>query len=115
MISKIPKETQILEIIDYMDFERIHEVMEFLKWNYAKGSENGKTIYGIPSEKELIATAYKRLSDVWDRYHDQSIEDKIDYYIESGGFKAVMNQWGTLELYFIIEQCMVEEEEEELT
>ena len=45
MISKIPKETQILEIIDSIDFERIHKVMEFLNWKHIKGPENDKPIY----------------------------------------------------------------------
>lgn len=81
-------EQQIQNILEYFDFERVHETMVKLNWTWV--SSDLKLEY-IPEIEELKEHAKERL------------ENAIKYkWSESGGFIAT-NTSGVLNLYFVVE------------
>lgn len=81
-------EKQIQDILEYFDFERVHETMTKLNWTWV--SSDLKLEY-IPEIEELKEHAKERL------------ENAIKYkWSESGGFIAT-NSSGVLNLYFVVE------------
>lgn len=81
-------EQQIQDILEYFDFERVHETMIKLNWTWV--SSDLKLEY-IPEIEELKEHAKERL------------ENAIKYkWSESGGFVAT-NTSGVLNLYFVVE------------
>lgn len=84
-------EKQIQDILEYFDFERVHETMIKLNWTWV--NSDLKHEY-IPEIEELKEHAKERL------------EKAIKYkWSESGGFIAT-NRSGVLNLYFVVESTV---------
>lgn len=64
-------------ILENFDFERVKKTMDFLDWKYFDSDEP-------PTTFRLIKTAEKRLEGAYKK----ATENKKDYYVASGGFKA---------------------------
>ena len=80
--QKIGKEDQIRIILEETDFEKIHNVMEYLNWCWMKWPEMH---FYLPSIEQLKQTAKDMLERVW----DLDSEDFEYVFDSSGGFKAV--------------------------
>lgn len=85
------KQEQIQIILKDMDFEKIHNVMNFLDWTWTN-SESGEKI--IPDVNELSANAELCMN--------KAIESDFDYF-NSGGFECEIIE-GAIELKFVIEK-----------
>ena len=98
----IKKEKHINHIIDGFDFEKVHDIMINLDWNWINISALGELEYYIPTIDDLRDTAIKLLNDVYD-------SDVDDYgYVATGGLKASKYE-DFLELEFILTDSSSEE------
>jgi hypothetical protein len=64
-------------ILENFNFEKVRKTMEFLDWKYFDSEET-------PTTYRLIKSAEKRLEEAYKK----ATEDKQNYYVASGGFKA---------------------------
>lgn len=67
---------KINEVIDFFDFEKVHNVMEFLNWQW-----QGK---GVPEIYELKETARNLIIESINK----TLETLEDYSIGTGGFEV---------------------------
>ena len=87
---------QIDEIMDWFDFDKVHEVMTLLNWEWASAK-------GIPSIQEIRAGARARLREAADRG-----------FCSTGGFTAQRvddKDWVRMKLYFEVASWDVEGED----
>ena len=82
---------QIKNIIDWFNFDAVHQAMTALNWNWV-----GE---GVPDEERLKERAEELLKDVAKEYLSRE-EDR--WYIACGGFKATCEE-GIMTLEFIID------------
>lgn len=68
------------EIMNEFDFEKVHQVMEFLGWTWYKG--NG--LNAVPTIEEIKKTTKKHLIDAY----EAAVRNKTTYIIDTGGFEA---------------------------
>ena len=83
-------ETQIENILEYFDFERVKKAMKALNWKYCTSDFKEY----IPDIQELKNTAQRCL--------EHAIKHQLS---ETGGFLAV-HSGGVLNLYFVIEDTL---------
>jgi hypothetical protein len=69
---------KINEVIDFFDFEKVHNVMEFLNWQW-----QGAGI-GVPKVYDLKETATNLIIETINK----TLETSKDYSITTGGFEA---------------------------
>ena len=101
----IKKEKHINHIINGFDFEKVHDIMISLNWNWINISALGELEYHIPTIEDLRETALKILNDVY----DFDSVDSDDYgYVATGGLKASKYE-DFLELEFILTDSSSEE------
>ena len=86
------REAMIDEIMEHFDFEKVHKVMSFLDWEWDIG--DGEQT--VPSTYRLMKQAKQML-----KYITQ-YDDKEYHEMATGGFRAVLNEEGDLELRFEI-------------
>ena len=67
---------KINEVIDFFDFEKVHNVMEFLNWQWQG--------LGVPKVYELKETATNLIIESINK----TLETLQDYSIGTGGFEA---------------------------
>lgn len=80
------KEFQINDILEEFDFEKVHSVMVFLDWQYAKPNPvTGVIEYYKPTIEDIKKSARKYLEHVWDM---PTSEDAQVCHTGSGGFMA---------------------------
>ena len=102
------KDEHIINIIDHLNVQKIHSVMEFLDWKWRGESPTIGKIYS-----ELLS----RLNDVIKDFENTEYDDvnKVYYSSESGGIKItirldekeepylevlfILTQWETSEIY----------------
>lgn len=97
------KDKIIEEILYDFDFEKVHKVMESLKWKYV----SSKTISGIPSIAELVLMARGLLEEVIDSEYNM---------VGTGGFYAYKRQEEDDMVYglkFVLEEAETIGEEDE--
>ena len=68
------KEQVINDVIEYLDFDKIHSVMEFLDWHWA-------TVLGVPTVSQLKMAVRNYLEDLLSQVGETS------YNIATGGFE----------------------------
>ena len=81
-------EEKINEVLEEFDFEKVHEVMNFLKWKWA---DNNDTM-SIPSHYRIIEEAKRLL------YYCK--KEKDDITISTGGFIAQKDKDENGESYY---------------
>jgi len=78
-------------IMDNFDFDKVHEVMSLLKWEWV-GTENG-----VPSKSELRSEARRLLKmAINDKTRVSTGGFEVDYINDGDGFvelKFVVSQW----------------------
>lgn len=85
-------ETQIENILEYFDFERVKKAMKALNWKYCTSDYK----WYFPNIQELKRTAKKCL--------ERAIKCNFS---ETGGFLAT-HEFGVLNLYFVLEETFFE-------
>lgn len=88
----INKQKAIDNIITYFDWEKVHKVMNALKWEWATLENGGK----IPTVGELFNCALKLLHEAYDKAQ----KERTNYTVGTGGFYA---------------ECIVDSETKEIT
>lgn len=90
--------------IEFMDWSRIHKVMEFLDWHWCSESQGGKA--GVPSIESLknhTRIDLERCFEEMDKYNEENDGDVTDSYcIYSGGIKVRTFNDDNCEVYFIL-------------
>lgn len=81
------------EIMDMLDWHKIHETMEFLNWKWATSD------FSVPTIKELQDTARELMLEAW--------EKKVS--IATGGFYVTYHQYDDgeegLQVYFALTEA----------
>lgn len=75
---------KIDEVIARFDFEQVHKVMTFLKWEWAYTVAGGR---GVPTIGELKSTAQHLLFLAVDDY-EKNGKPPTGAYVSTGGFSA---------------------------
>lgn len=78
------------EVMDNMDFDKIHRVMEYLNWQWADG-EGGFEVPDVPRIRKFCRSLIKNL-----------LEENLQS-IESGGFLVYKDQYNSIRVLFTIE------------
>lgn len=90
--------------IEFMDWSRIHKVMEFLDWHWCSESQGDKA--GVPSIESLknhTRIDLERCFEEMDKYNEENDGDVTDSYcIYSGGIKVRTFNDDNCEVYFIL-------------
>lgn len=98
------RKKNIDECIEMVDWEKIHEVMEYLGWHWAGEAPNSNS--GIPSVESLIRHTrndLERCFNDMDKYNEENEGDQTDsYFIYSGGIKVRTFTDNNCEVYFIL-------------
>lgn len=82
----------ISDVLDDFDFNKVHHVMEYLDWKwYRNGVEE------VPNHYQLIKQAESLLREVAEHYGDKKY-----HIVETGGFRATLDDDDCLELDFIL-------------
>jgi len=96
---EIPFDEQIENIMDSIDFNKIHKTMKALNWRWYYPKSN-KT--KVPSIKRIKETANRLLSDIVKTHEKYEVGSK-DYYMATGGFEATIDK-GIVCLSFVVEK-----------
>lgn len=95
---KIPKQTQINQLLSGFDFDKVHKVMKNLGWTWCDSVEED----GVPNHAELVIAAQRHLSHVYD-----SMVYCSENSVSSGGFCVHAKKYDdgeiSLELKFVVE------------
>ena len=83
--QKIGKDEQIQIILQETDFQKISDVMNFLRWEWLCVDDAGYASFGIPSLEIIKASAKRSLESAWDL--EETGESQV-YTSGSGGFTA---------------------------
>lgn len=94
-MTKEQKEQMIADVMDDFDFNKVHDVMKALFWTWATDTGNSE-VHGV---WRIVKCAKKLLDDVMEYYGDGE-----HHAISTGGFKAELEEDGTLSLLFVLEQ-----------
>jgi hypothetical protein len=90
-------ETLLEELMDWFNFKRVADVMEFVQWRWV--SEEGDGSFIIPTEPEIR----KRVRDNFKRYYKDYLERKDNNYSCSiGGFNYFIFE-DEISLKFVLE------------
>ena len=95
------KDEHVINIIDHLDVQRIHSVMEFLDWKW-RGE--------LPSIGKIYSELMSRLNDVIKNFenHEYADVNKVFYSSECGGIKITImldeKEEPYLEVMFILTQ-----------
>jgi len=104
---EMDRDTQINNIINEFNFEKIATAMCAVNWLWIKNIEKNHIIETNPSPDELIKKAYDLLIEVYD-----TAPDSLSYWeISNGGFKAarqMINGKKCLSLEFVFEEWMMD-------
>jgi len=92
-MKKELKDKMIADIMDEFDFEKVHDIMKYLNWEWAIG--NGES--AVPSMWRIMEQAKHLLEEVAGR------EDGKCSYISTGGFMAMKHEDCSLTLHFVLE------------
>lgn len=84
-------QSRIDEVMDNFDFDRVHEVMTAIDWQWQDK--------GVPEKSELRATARKLMNDVIKMVGEGG---EVEYLYGSGGFEATAYSTGYLNLRFVV-------------
>lgn len=113
VLTKEQKEQMIADVMDDFDFDKVHDVMKALGWEWA----TRKGDCAVPGVWQIAKQAKSILDDVMEYYGDGEF-----HLISTGGFMAVLEEDGKLSLLFVIDQTsaypedyQVNNEEEEET
>ena len=68
-------------VMDWFNFERVHNVMTFLEWKWY----NSYTDTGVPSIPELRQYAREQ---IWSTVNSMHRTNETEYTIQSGGFQT---------------------------
>jgi len=101
------KDTQIDIILNEFRFERIHDVMVFLDWKWARSP------FGVPVIEDLIDEARDLLNKAWD--YREGVEH-VSY--ETGGFRAerwIYDGVKILTLSFVLDSFMIDYDTAKMT
>lgn len=90
---------QLEEIVQNFDFELVQKTMRLLDWKWA-----GKKETHIPNISELV----HYVMTTCDRCHEQWILTKKGYYVHSGGFLIGVNEFGLLDVKFVLTEWVCE-------
>lgn len=90
---------QIDEIMDWFNFEKVHETMVAVDWRWYRNHN-----LATPTVQELRQEARKLLKAVSDR--------KMVAFAACGGLQATRSSEGTLKLQFVVTEWDSEKEEE---
>ena len=95
---KISKEKQINQLLSGFDFDKVHKIMKHLGWTWHDSVEED----GVPNHAELVITAQRHLSHVYD-----SMGYCSENSTSSRGFCAHAKKYDdgeiSLELKFVVE------------
>lgn len=94
VLTKEQKEQMIADVMDDFDFDKVHDVMKALGWEWIALTGNGE----VPSVWQIAKRAKKLLDEVMDFYGDGE-----HHAISTGGFTAMLEEDGTLSLLFVAE------------
>lgn len=77
-------EQKLFDTATFLDYDRIHSVMDFLNWTWYDTGKDTPEVYEIREKAhEMLREAYDRF---WEAYAKEgSLEE---YFISSGGLKA---------------------------
>lgn len=92
------REQLISEIVENFDWERTHEAMSLLEWQWVDTITEDR----VPTIGNLMVTAMKLLNDAY----DGAMKEKETYHCGTGGFEAVAHvdkgELYNLELQFVL-------------
>jgi hypothetical protein len=95
VLTKEQKEQMIADVMDDFDFDKVHDVMKALGWEWIARTGDGE----VPGVWSIAKRAKKLLDEVMVYYGD-----KEHHAISTGGFTAMLEEDGTLSLLFVLEQ-----------
>lgn len=95
VLTKEQKEQMIADVMDDFDFDKVHDVMKALGWEWIARTGNGE----VPGVWRIAKHAKKLLDEVMEYYGDGE-----HHAISCGGFTAMLEEDGELSLLFVIEQ-----------
>lgn len=102
------KDEHIINIIDHLNVQKIHSVMEFLEWTW---------LNEIPTVGQIYSELFSRLNSIINDFENHEYNDPNDVYYSSecGGIKItimldekeqpylkvmfILTQWETSEIY----------------
>jgi hypothetical protein len=97
VLTKEQKEQMIADVMDDFDFDKVHDVMKALGWEWIARTGDGE----VPGVWSIAKRAKKLLDEVMEYYGDEE-----HHAISTGGFTAMLEEDGTLSLLFVIEQTL---------
>ena len=83
--QKIGKDEQIKIILEETDFDKIFDVMNYLRWEWMYRDEDDNVNFRVPDLETIKKTAKQCLEDVWNI--EETGEDQF-YFSGTGGFTA---------------------------
>ena len=93
--TKEQKEHMIADVMDNFDFDKVHDVMKALGWEWVARLGDSE----VPGVWRIAKRAKSLLDEVMEYYGDGE-----HHSISTGGFTADLDEDGTLSLLFVIEQ-----------
>lgn len=97
------RKRNIEDCLEGMRWERIHDVMEFLNWEWINVGPRGEM--GVPSVEQLISHTKNdliRCFESMDKYNEESDGEPGEYSIYSGGLKVRTYPDDNCEIFFIL-------------
>jgi hypothetical protein len=101
------RKNKISECLDNFDFEKVHDIMNFLNWNWFDGyDERGVPTYRVPSIYAIKVQAHdllKQCFECLDKEDEKNLIQELDdkqYTISTGGLTATVWADNECSLYF---------------